>query len=77
MDQLKTETDLSLLQKENLRLKRGIEELSVLNEIATAINSSLSLNDTTKSSEVGDQRATLELSGLRTKLKRLAGRLVR
>jgi len=39
-----TETELSLLKKENLKLRRGIEELSVLNEIATAINSSLSLD---------------------------------
>lgn len=32
------------LQKENQRLLRAVEELSILNEIATAINSSLSLD---------------------------------
>jgi len=45
MNQRNTETELSLLQKENLKLRRGIEELSVLNEIATAINSALSIED--------------------------------
>ena len=32
------------LEEENLRLRRAVEELSVLNEIATAINSTLTLN---------------------------------
>ncbi|MEN8223475.1 MAG: GAF domain-containing SpoIIE family protein phosphatase [Acidobacteriota bacterium] len=45
MDKINGEADLSLLKEENLRLKRGIEELSVLNEIATAINSALSLDN--------------------------------
>jgi len=45
MNQLNTETELSLLQKENQSLKRSVEELSIINEIATAINSALSLDN--------------------------------
>lgn len=44
MDQLTLDTDVILLQKENQRLRRAVEELSTLNEIATAINSALSLD---------------------------------
>ncbi len=36
---------MSRLSKENERLHRAVEELSILNEIATAISSTLSLND--------------------------------
>ncbi|MCK5222349.1 MAG: SpoIIE family protein phosphatase [Candidatus Aminicenantes bacterium] len=45
MDKNSSELDLSLLKEENRRLKRGLEELSVLNEIATAINSALSIDN--------------------------------
>jgi len=44
MNQLNNNTDISYLQKENLRLRRALEELSILNEIALAINSALSLD---------------------------------
>lgn len=39
-----TVNELNRLKNENLRLRRALEELSVLNEIATAINSALSLD---------------------------------
>ena len=32
------------LEEENLRLRRAVDELSVLNEIATAISSTMTLN---------------------------------
>lgn len=35
---------LAALEKENARLKRAIEELSVLNELSTAINSTMTIN---------------------------------
>ena len=35
---------LDQLENENSRLKRALEELKILNEIATAINSSMALN---------------------------------
>ncbi len=38
------DSEISRLQKENLRLRRAVDELSILNEIAVAINSSLSLD---------------------------------
>ncbi len=42
----KTDHDnISILKTENTRLKKAIEELSILNEIATAINSMVSLDD--------------------------------
>jgi hypothetical protein len=36
--------EISRLQKENQHLRRALEELSILNEIAVAINSALSLD---------------------------------
>jgi serine phosphatase RsbU (regulator of sigma subunit) len=39
--------DDNLLRKENLRLKSSVEELSILNDIATAISSTQSLNQIT------------------------------
>ncbi|MBN2029587.1 SpoIIE family protein phosphatase [bacterium] len=39
-----TNQKIALLEKENERLHRAVEELSILNEIATAISSTLSLN---------------------------------
>jgi sigma-B regulation protein RsbU (phosphoserine phosphatase) len=38
------ESDLERCRLENIRLRRAVEELSLLNEIATAINSSMSLD---------------------------------
>ncbi len=44
MSQTGNNTEISRLQKENRRLRRALEELSILNEIAVAINSALSLD---------------------------------
>ena len=44
MNQLNSNSEILRLQKENLRLRRALEELSILNEIAVAINSALSLD---------------------------------
>ncbi len=44
MDQLNNNIEISRLQRENQRLRRAVEELSILNEIAVAINSALSLD---------------------------------
>lgn len=44
MDETTDNKELSRLREDNLRLRRAVEELSVLNEIAVAINSSLSLD---------------------------------
>jgi sigma-B regulation protein RsbU (phosphoserine phosphatase) len=44
MDQANSNIEISRLQKENQRLRRALEELSILNEIAVAINSALSLD---------------------------------
>lgn len=41
---MEKENEISRLKKENQRLRRALEELSILNEIAVAINSSLSLD---------------------------------
>lgn len=45
MERPNEENELNLLRNEINSLRRGIEELSVLNEIATTINSSLSLDN--------------------------------
>ncbi|MBN2432055.1 MAG: SpoIIE family protein phosphatase [Acidobacteria bacterium] len=38
------DSDVERLRQENIRLRRAVEELSLLNEIATAINSSMTLD---------------------------------
>jgi sigma-B regulation protein RsbU (phosphoserine phosphatase) len=44
MSQTENNNEVTRLQKENQRLRRALEELSILNEIAVAINSALSLD---------------------------------
>jgi sigma-B regulation protein RsbU (phosphoserine phosphatase) len=44
MSQSSNNNEFLLLQQENQRLRRALEELSILNEIAVAINSALSLD---------------------------------
>ena len=44
MNQSSKNNEYFRLQQENQRLRRALEELSILNEIAVAINSALSLD---------------------------------
>ena len=44
MSQPGDNNEVARLQQENQRLRRALEELSILNEIAVAINSALSLD---------------------------------
>ena len=45
MSDPKSETDLDQLQLENQRLRRAVEELSILNQIGSAIGSTMDLNE--------------------------------